>query len=139
MAFFASSVFSAVTYAEDEKQEIVVITNANNPVEKLEKRQIIDLFMGKYIAFSDGRAAAPMDLDEESEIKSKFYKKLVGMPLARVNAYWSRIKFTGRATPPIAVNSIEEIDKMLSEQGNVVAYIYASQVTDKMKVVYRFD
>jgi hypothetical protein len=79
--------------------ELVLVVNKNNPISILSRSQVIDLYMGKYVAFPDGTKAVPVDIEDDVEIRTKFYDSLVGMPLARVNAYWSKVKFSGRARP----------------------------------------
>ena len=128
--------FSSVAQSQEK---IVVVTNLNNDVQVLDKKEIIDLFMGKYSAFPNGRQATPIDIELNDELKGQFYKSLVGLPLARVNAYWSRLKFSGRVKPPAIEQTIEDVKQRLEDDESALAYVYESYVTDKMKVVYRFD
>ena len=121
------------------QEKIVVVTNPNNDVQVLDKKGLIDLFMGKYSAFPNGKQATPIDIDRDDELKGQFYKSLVGLPLARVNAYWSRLKFSGRVKPPAIEQTIDDVMQRLEEDESALAYVYESYVTDKMKVVYRFD
>lgn len=121
------------------QEKIVVVTNFNNDVQVLDKKGLIDLFMGKYSAFPNGKEATPIDVELDSELKSQFYKSLVGLPLARVNAYWSRLKFSGRVKPPAVEQTLEDIKQRLEEDESALAYVYESTVTSNMKVVYRFD
>ena len=51
--------FSSVAQSQEK---IVVVTNLNNDVQVLDKKGIIDLFMGKYSAFPNGRQATPIDI-----------------------------------------------------------------------------
>ena len=128
--------FSSVTQSQEK---IVVVTNLNNDVQVLDKKGIIDLFMGKYSAFPNGRQATPIDIELNDELKGQFYKSLVGLPLARVNAYWSRLKFSGYVKPPAIEQTMEDVKQRLEDDESALAYVYESYVTDKMKVVYRFD
>lgn len=123
-------------YAQDN---IVVVTSQNNAIESIDKKGLIDLYMGKYSAFANGERATPIDIEEDTSLKEKFYESLVGLPLARVNAYWSRLKFSGRATPPAVERTQEDVALRLDNDNSALAYIYESMVTDNMKVVYRFD
>lgn len=120
-------------------EKIVVVTNQKNEVEVLDKKGLINLFMGKYSAFPNGKQATPIDIEVESKLKAEFYEALVGLPPARVNAYWSRLKFSGRVKPPEIELTIDDVKQRLEEDESALAYVYESYVTDKMKVVYRFD
>lgn len=120
-------------------EKIVVVTNQKNDVEVLDKKGLINLFMGKYSAFPNGKQATPIDIEVEAKLKAEFYEALVGLPPARVNAYWSRLKFSGRVKPPEIELTIDDVKQRLEEDESALAYVYESYVTDKMKVVYRFD
>lgn len=129
----------SVSSVAQSQEKIVVVTNPNNDVQVLDKKGLIDLFMGKYSAFPNGKQATPIDINRDDELKGQFYKSLVGLPLARVNAYWSRLKFSGRVKPPAIEQTIDDVMQRLEEDESALAYVYESYVTDKMKVVYRFD
>lgn len=119
--------------------KVVVVTSPKNDIQNMDKKELIDLYMGKYNAFSNGKQATPIDIGQDAQLKELFYKELVGLPLARVNAYWSRLKFSGRATPPVVEQAIEDVQLRLEQDQSAVAYVYESNVTEEMKVVYRFD
>lgn len=122
-----------------KSNEIVLVVNKHNPTSALTKTQIIDLYMGKYVAFPDGTKALPVDLDDINDTKAIFYDALVGMPIARVNAYWSRVKFSGRARPPMTKETEQDTINFVLENENAIAYVYESSLTDDLKVVFRFD
>lgn len=120
-------------------EQLVVVVNKDNPTSALSRSQLIDLYMGKYVAFPDGRRAEPIDIDNDSNLKEQFYLELVGMPLNRVNAYWSRIKFSGNARPPLKQSNQQAALQYLEASESAITYISASNITDNVKVVYRFD
>jgi hypothetical protein len=119
--------------------KVVVVTNQDNNVQMLDKKGLINLFMGKYSAFPNGEQATPIDIELDEKLKAQFYQALVGLPLARINAYWSRLKFSGRVKPPAIEQTVDDVKQRLEDDESALAYIYESSVTDKMKVVYRFD
>lgn len=116
---------------------LVVVVHIENPTTQLSKRQLIDIYMGKYVAFPNGVKAQP--IDGPSDSRTVFYKSLVGWSLPQINSYWSRVRFTGRATPPISYNSVSYIQEYLSTNKWAIAYIYDDDVTENMKVVYRIE
>lgn len=139
LTFALVLLMQCTAFMSQAQEKIVVVTNFNNDVQVLDKKGLIDLFMGKYSAFPNGKEATPIDVALDSELKSQFYKSLVGLPLARVNAYWSRLKFSGRVKPPAVEQTLDDIKLRLEEDESALAYVYESSVTDSMKVVYRFD
>jgi ABC-type phosphate transport system substrate-binding protein len=119
--------------------ELVLVVHKDNPTAALSRSQVIDLYMGKYVAFPDGSKAQPVDIENDLETRKQFYNSLVGMPLARVNAYWSKVKFSGRARPPTQQKDEKAILDFVKQTENAIAYVHESTVTGDVKVVYRFD
>ncbi len=95
--------------------------------------------MGKYVAFPDGRKASPLDLQGPDNVKKDFYQSLVGLSLARVNSYWSRVKFTGRARPLIKKSSENAVIKHINNNKDAIGYIYRSKLSKHLKVVFEFN
>jgi len=119
--------------------DLVLVVHLNNPTSTLSRSQVIDLYMGKFVAFPDGSKATPVDIENDLETRAEFYESLVGMPLARVNAYWSKVKFSGRARPPIQKKNEQAILDFIMETENAIAYIHKDKVTSDVKVVYRLN
>ncbi len=120
------------------RADIVVIVNKDNAVSSMSKSQIIDLFMGRYRAYPDGRRADPID-NGVANLKQEFYGGLTGMTLARVNAYWSRVRFTGRTRPPIQLKNSVAVANFVAKNPKAIAYIEKKYLNSELKVVYRFD
>lgn len=120
-------------------EQLVVVINIENPVDSLTKSEVIDIFMGKYLAYPNGEMASPIELNDDHELKSHFYQYLIGRTVASVNSYWSRLKFTGRKRKASVVNSEEEAIKQLNNTKLAIGYILESKLTKNLKVVYRFN
>lgn len=125
-------------YALDS-DKLVVVTNIEAPVESLSKEQLIDLFMGRYVAFPGGANAKPLDVIDGSGAKEVFYRQLLGLSLGRVNSYWSRLRFTGKAQPPEQIEDFNDVKEAIKTDNEVITYIYQSQMNESMKVVYQFE
>jgi ABC-type phosphate transport system substrate-binding protein len=130
---FAFSSFSLLS------AEFVVVVNKNNSIESLSKREVIDIYMGRYLTFPDGEAAKPVDLPAQSKMKNDFYLQLVNQNEQKINAYWARLLFSGRAKPPETTKSIEDAINKLQQSQYSIGYLPADQLTDQVKVVYRFN
>ncbi|MBN1625978.1 MAG: hypothetical protein JW944_05590 [Deltaproteobacteria bacterium] len=105
----------------------------------MEKNEVIDLYMGRYIIFPNGVSALPIDQPVDSEIRDKFYKLLTGKTVAQVNAYWARLIFTGRATPPRVIPDVESTLRVVRENKDAIAYLNRKDVDDTVKVVFSLD
>lgn len=124
------------TYAQ---AAIVVIVNTDNPVNNFTQRQLVDLYMGRNLYFPDGRLAIRLDQSPGSSIREEFYQQLVGKTVAEVNAYWARLLFTGRASPPQVMNNSERVIEAVTKNKNAIGYVRESELVDTVKVVGRVD
>ncbi len=118
--------------------EILVIVNLQNAVDELSHQELMDLYMGRYTNFPNKVAALLLDMPMDSEIRDEFYRELVGKSVAEVNAYWARLMFTGRASPPRGIEDAEQVIKFIGDNKNAIGYVYDTEYDDSLKVVYRF-
>ncbi len=118
---------------------IVIVINAQNPIDKMTRSEVIDIFMGKYVAFANGDKAIAFDLNSEQDIKKRFYQALVGRSLASINAYWSRIRFSGRMRVSQQFSSSQEVANEIEGTKLAIGYIPKSLLTNKLKVVYELN
>lgn len=117
--------------------ELVVIVNANNPISELTREQVVDLYMGRRTQFPDGRPALPIDLSPDSPLRAAYYQTLVGKTVAQVNAYWARLLFTGRATPPRVLSTPETVLDVVHANPDAIAYLDSQMLDDHVHIVYR--
>ena len=146
---YASSSFKVISYNPPANQksaqeslstgsELVLVANAANPISSLTQKQAIDIYMGRFKTFPDDAPVDPIDFAEGSELKQLFYKLLVDKSERKIKAYWSRLLFSGRATPPIQLNTKAEVLNEVSSNPSALAYIQLKDLTPEMKIVYRF-
>lgn len=107
--------------------EVVVIGNpASAP---LTKDQVADLFLGKAqgMKLFDQPASAPL--------KAAFYQQVSGHDLSQVKATWSRLIFTGKATPPKELPDSAAVKKAVAADPKAIGYIEKSAVDGSVKVI----
>ena len=119
--------------------EILIIVNQNNEISLLEKEQIIDLYMGRYQNFPNGEAAFPIDQQPTSEIRKIFYRKLVNKSVVQMNAYWAKLLFTGRCSPPRVMSDSDAVKKAVQENKGAIGYINSTELDDSVKVIGHAD
>lgn len=130
---------SIVLLASPLQAGIVVIVNSENSTSNFSQRQLVDLFMGRDLYFPDGTMALRLDQSPKSQVRHDFYKNLVGKSVAQINAYWARLLFTGRASPPLVMSDSEGVLKAIKNNANAVGYINESELDSSVKVVGRVD
>lgn len=119
--------------------DIAVIVNKSNPIDTVSQRQLIDMYMGKYVAFPNGEMAVTYDYDKSHPMREPFFFALTGRNESQINAYWSRIKFSGKVSPPQYFSSPSAILKNIVKTPNAIGYIPMELVTDDVKVIYQIN
>jgi len=109
--------------------ETVVIVNKANPATRMFSEQASQFFLGKSTMFT------PVDQAEGSHIRNDFYQKVADKDAAQVKALWSKLVFTGKATPPKEYKSNAEVKKAVADDPKAIGYIDKSAVDDTVKVI----
>jgi ABC-type phosphate transport system substrate-binding protein len=109
--------------------EVAVIVSPENPATKMFPEQAAQFFLGKSSMFT------PVDLPESSGVRNDFYKKLADKDPEQVKALWSKLAFTGKATPPKEYSSAAELKKAVAANPKAIGYIDKSAVDGTVKVI----
>lgn len=113
--------------------DIALIVHPNNSA-TVSDSDIKALFLGKQRSFSDGKQAIPLVVVESEASRSEFNTKVLSKTDAQLKAYWSKLTFTGKGTPPREVSSAEMI-QLVSDNPATIGFVDASKVTAAVKVV----
>jgi ABC-type phosphate transport system substrate-binding protein len=127
----------SVAATPNDPIELVVVINAKSTISRLSKKDVVDIYMGRFNTFPDGSKAAPIDSPDGSDEKKLFYQRLVGKDERKIKAYWSRLLFSGRAQPPIKAQSAAAVHELVRQTQGAIAYIPTSDLTPEMKIVYQ--
>jgi ABC-type phosphate transport system substrate-binding protein len=128
ITIFTLSLFSNPLYSE-----VAVIVHASNQ-QSLTETDIKNLFTGKLKSFPDGNPAIILSLPEGDPNQSLFNQKVLGRSDAQVKAFWSKLMFTGKGTPPKEV-SAEEMIKLVSTNPSTIGIVDSAVVSDKVRVL----
>jgi ABC-type phosphate transport system substrate-binding protein len=115
--------------------EVVVVVSAKSKIANMTASQVAQIFLGKTNKLPDGRDAIPLDQAEGSDIRNEFYSTVTGKDPAQINAYWSKIIFTGDGQPPKVVTGNDSVKKAVAKNLNAIGYIDKSAVDKKVKVI----
>lgn len=116
-------------------QDVVVVVGAGSTIASLDKAQAKDLFLGRPVAVSAGSQAIPLEQAESSETREAFHAWVTGKSSAQLKAYWSKLVFSGKGTPPREAANAAEVRRMLAGNGNLVGYLGKGQVDGSVRVV----
>lgn len=125
--------------AELALAEVIVVANKDNQMKVLTKKQIIDIYMGRTSRFPNGEAALPIDQNVDSSIRKLFYQNLVNKTVSEINAYWARLLFSGRSTPPRTVDNVASVINFIKNNKSAIGYIRLEDLTDDLQVISHVD
>lgn len=125
-----------VTAGKTFANDLVVIVAAGSEVESLSRDQVINIFMGRYRRLPSGDAAQPYDLPANDSGKEAFYAGLLGKSLSEINAYWARLIFSGRTSPPVPVADPAAMLKEVARTPGAIGYVQRSLVNSHVRVVF---
>ena len=115
--------------------EIVVIVDVRSDIERLTRDEVVNIFLGRYRRLPTGAAAFPVDQPAAGELRSVFYRRLVDKSLSEINAYWSRLYFSGKTTPPVQARVAADVMAHVTGTPGGIGYIERSQLDARVKVV----
>jgi ABC-type phosphate transport system substrate-binding protein len=114
--------------------EIVLVVHPSNDAD-LDAKVAQRIFLGKENKFSNGKEALPINQNSESSTRASFDTNTLGRNSSQVTAYWSKLVFTGKGTPPKEVSTDLEVLEIVANNQNAVGYVDSASVTGAVKVI----
>jgi ABC-type phosphate transport system substrate-binding protein len=128
--FFAALVLPALAWAD-----IAVIVNIANPVRQLSQQQVADLYLGRSRVFPNGEYALVFDLPRDASLRGQFFLQVASLSPQQVNAYWSRLMFTGQVLPPQAMPDERTVLDLVRRNPGALGYVNAALADTTVRVV----
>lgn len=129
---FLSSLFICNAFADTA----VIVHPSNGDL--LDKDAVSKIFLGKTKSFPSGGDIFPVNQKDGAEIRTSFDEYVLGKSSSQVKAYWSKLMFTGKGTPPKEAESGAEVKSLVAGNPATIGYIDASEVDDSVKVIFTF-
>ena len=123
----------------DALAQVAVVVNPKSPLTTMTAEQVSSIFLGKSNTLPSGASALPADLPDSVPAHELFYSKVTGKSSAQVKAAWSRLVFSGKATPPKELASSADVKKFVASNPDAIGYIEKSAVDPSVKVVFSAD
>lgn len=117
--------------------EIAIIVNNSVSVSSITLDQAANVFLGKLDELPGGTRAVPIDQEDGQKARAEFYSKVVKKDAAQLNAYWSRLIFTGKGEPPKKVADNGDVIALVAANPNIIGYVDASAVNSSVKVLLK--
>ncbi|MEW6982191.1 phosphate ABC transporter substrate-binding protein [Colwelliaceae bacterium 6471] len=130
------SAVGLLTINQAAAEVAIVVHPSNNS--SFDQSTIKKIFLGKTKSFSNGRSAILLSASPKDPVTEEFNEKVIGKSSNQVNAYWSKMIFTGKGTPPQEMSSTDAIISAISANPDAIGYVDASAATSAVKVVATF-
>ena len=96
------------------------------------------LFLGRASSFADGSKATPLNMAEGQAARDEFDNKVLSRSSAQLKAYWSKLVFTGKGTPPKELADDAAVKAAVAADSSAIGYISSASVDGSVKVVATF-
>ncbi len=127
-----------VTHVVAQQEEVLVpiqvIVNIDSGLTRLNRHQVMSLFLGRARSFPNGLNAKPLDYRMGSELRKIFFEWLTGKSISDIDAYWARLRYSGRTSPPRVIEDPEMSIGIVSQNNNAIAYIRQQDPTELAKL-----
>lgn len=119
--------------------ELVVVAHPKSGIERMNREEVVYVFMGRWRHLPSGLPAQPVDAPIDSPEHALFYRQLVNKEPPEIKAYWSRLIFSGGVRPPVQPESADEQMRILSATPGAIGYIDRSKVDARVRIVFDFS
>ena len=122
-------------WAQSEDFSFYVIVNEKNPVTKLTKSEISNIFLKKKVRWENGKRIVPVDHDIDSKTREVFTERIHGKTVGIIKNYWQQMIFAGRNVPPPEFGSEKEIMEYIRTHPDSIGYVSAKIVARDVRVI----
>jgi ABC-type phosphate transport system substrate-binding protein len=117
--------------------EVAIIVNNSVSVQSITVDEAANIFLGKVNELPGGIRMVPIDQEDGQKVRAEFYAKVVKKDAAQLNAYWSRLIFTGKGEPPKKMADNADVLALVAANPNIIGYVDASAANSSVKVLLR--
>lgn len=139
MKYFIRSILitSMTLFATSAMADVEVIVHPSNGA-ALDQDTIQRIFLGKTRAFPGGGEAVAISVKDDTPVANEFTEKVLAKSPKQLKAYWAKMVFTGKGTPPKQVESAANVVELVSNNPNLIGFVPAGSAGGGVKVVGKF-
>lgn len=125
-------VSSAALFCYSAMAQVAIVVHPAM-AETITKDDIARLYTGRSTVLQ------PVQLKDSDSKRALFDEKAVGRSSSQLKAYWSKLLFTGKGTPPPELNSDAAVIDFIKNNEYGIGYIDAASVNDQVKVLMTIE
>lgn len=113
---------------------IAIIVHPDNHSE-FDERLARQIFLGQVKSFPNGKEAQAYSPKDDETLINVFTNKVLRRNPHTMNAYWARMIFTAKATPPRELPDADAVKKVVSSSIHAISYINAEDADDSVRII----
>lgn len=117
--------------------EISIIVHPSNKAD-IPSKDIKRIFLGVNRRYSDGAEAVPISYQLDTDLSKEFSNKVLDKSPHQLKAYWAKMLFSGKGTPPKVMDNVEHIVILVSNNPSLIGFVPSEAVNDSVRVVKRY-
>lgn len=121
--------------AQSAGPALAIIAHPSNTLAGITQAEVVHIYLGKTNTFPNGARVSPVDQRLQSPSREKFYAHVVEKTNAEITAHWSKLMFTGMATPPNVLNDDAAVKAWVAGNPEGLGYVDGKVVDGSVKVL----
>lgn len=114
--------------------DVAVVANKGIGVNSISEKEAKKIWLGKSKSLG-GTSLKVADLPKGNSSREQFYDAVVKKNNKKLKAYWAKIVFSGKGTPPKTFSSDADVISWVASTSGAVGYIDNTNVNDSVKVL----
>jgi len=127
--------FGLFSFTATAVADIAVIVNSASGISSLSASKAKKIFLGKTKKLPNGKTAQPVEQAEDSTVRAAFNDKVLGKSDSQYKAYWSKIIFSGKGSPPQSATDDAAVKAFVASHVNAIGYIDSGAADTSVTVV----
>ena len=108
-----------------------VIVNASNPTAEMSRKLLGRVFLKKQQKWPSGFAITVVDQNFDAPARQAFSNAVLGKEPSAVEAYWTKLIFSGMGSPPLKLASDAEVMAFVGNNVGSIGYVSADTTLDR--------
>lgn len=100
-----------------------MVVHATNSLASIEARELSQLFLKRTTRWPGGGVVLPLDQPTSSAVREKFSQQVLSKPPLAMEAYWTKLLFSGQGTPPLMKSNDREVLAYVRDNSGAVGYV----------------
>ncbi len=130
---FASILFNGV-FTSSIYADIVIVTNSSVDTQSMTKQQLKSVFLGQRIKW-DNNQRIKVAILKKTDLHKKFVRSFTQKSPSQFHAWWKRMLFTGKGSPPIRFDSEEKLIEYIAKTKGAIGYISSQSKADNLNTI----